>query len=175
MGKRCPRNNFWNFILVWNIQKWPLQGEGGEVASALVLKSICTFTFQKRPFMTRISLLFSRINFLFPEIIILFSRSEKDFNSWSLLDNLKISTWNMIFYIFCSILILHDSSENAVFEHSEWLKFQTFSGGSVPKTSQRCLQHSSDHSALSRTVYSSAKIRWNCKYSFNVSDPTPFF
>ena len=40
----------------------------------------------------------------------------------------------MMFYVFCSNFSLHDSLENAVSEHLEWLKFQTIFGGSASKT-----------------------------------------
>ena len=40
-----------------------------------------------------------------------------------LLDNLKTSSWSMIFYTFYSNFSLHVSLENAVSKHLEWLKF----------------------------------------------------
>ena len=43
----------------------------------------------------------------------------------------------MIFYVFYSNFSLHDSFENAVFEHLEWLKFQKFSEDSTPKPPAR--------------------------------------
>ena len=43
----------------------------------------------------------------------------------------------MIFYVFHSNFSLHDSLENAVFEHLEWLKFQKFSEDSTPKPPAR--------------------------------------
>ena len=56
--------------------------EEDEVASALILKSVCTFTSQKCLFIprivlfvSRIALLFSRIVLLFPGIALLFSRT----------------------------------------------------------------------------------------------------
>ena len=58
MDACVPSKNF-------DIQKWPLQRDG-EVASGLVFKSRCFFTFQKCFFIPRIALLFFGSVLLFP-------------------------------------------------------------------------------------------------------------
>ena len=76
----------------------------------------------------------------------------KWFKVTNILDNLKISTWSMIFYIFYSNFSLNDSLENAVSEDLKWLKFQKFSEGSAPKPLQgRLLHHQQLYHTLLKT------------------------
>ena len=64
--------------------------EGGcEVASVLVLRSMCPFTFQKCPSVPRIALLFSRSTLFFPEfpfcfLEVFFCFSEVPFYFWKI-------------------------------------------------------------------------------------------
>ena len=69
----------------------------------------------------------------------------------------------MIFYVFYLSFSLHDSLENVFYEQLEWLKFQK----SVPPPNPHLggggrggLIASPDPTAVSRTVYDSAKISW---------------
>ena len=69
----------------------------------------------------------------------------------------------MIFYVFYLSFSLHDSLENVFYEQLEWLKFQKsappkspFGGGG----GEGGLIASPDPTAVSRTVYDSAKISW---------------
>lgn len=43
---------------------------------------------------------------------------------------------SMIFYVFHLNFTLHDSLENVVSEHTEWMKSQNLSGGSAPNPSK---------------------------------------
>ena len=85
----------------------------------------------KMPFLPRIALLFSRNTLSFPGIALLFTRSA-----------LFLITVRAFFQecFFPQLIVLsprptlslHDSLENAVFEHLEWLKFNTFSKNFAP-------------------------------------------
>ena len=100
---------------------------------------------QKWPFILRMALLFSIVALLFSRSALLFPRSVFLFNvcvfqmlfpRWLyfllfllraaqrnvICLALKTSAWCMISYVFYSSLILHDSLENAIFEHLKWLK-----------------------------------------------------
>ena len=55
--------------MAWNIQKWPLLRWGGEVASALALKSTCILLLPKN------ALLFLELLFNFPELPFCFLKS----------------------------------------------------------------------------------------------------
>ena len=118
-----------------------------EVVSALVFKSMCLFPkmknsllFPEWPFyFLKLLFYFPEVPFCFPEVsfylmcvcvfqmlfpswlyflLVLLRAAQRDVICLAL----KTSTWCMISYIFYSSLILHDSLENAVFEHLKWLK-----------------------------------------------------
>ena len=122
--KSAPRKNFENLFWLETSKKDHSRG-GSEVAIALVLKSMCPSTSQRCSFIPRSAFFSPKIPYCFPE---LFFRLPK---VTSILDNLKISKWSMIFYLFYSNFSPHDSLEDAVSEHLEWLKFPS------PKHSQR--------------------------------------
>ena len=87
---------------------------------------------------SRVAILFSTSALLFPRSVFLFNVCvfQMLFSGWLYLLlfllraaqrnvtclALKTSAWCMISYVFYSSLILHDSFENAIFEHLELLK-----------------------------------------------------
>ena len=74
---------------------------------------------------------FPEVPFCFLEVPFYFSKMAYCFRELrfsipkvtSLLNNPKTSTWSITLYAFYLHQSLHDSLENAVFEHLEWLKF----------------------------------------------------
>ena len=69
----------------------------------------------------------------------------------------------MIFYVFYLSFSLHDSLENVFYEQLEWLKFQKSAPPQIPiwgGGGEGGLIASPDPTAVSRTVYDSAKISW---------------
>ena len=87
-------------------------------------KSKMTFYSQNGSLFSRVALYFPEVPFCFPEVsFYLMCVSFKCFFPFCLA--LKTSTWCMISYVFIImyfLCILHDSLENAIFEHLEWLK-----------------------------------------------------
>ena len=115
----------------------------------------------------RIDLLFSRRALLFPpfcflEVPFYFLKMPYCFPKLpfsmpkvtSILYNLKTSTWSMIFGVFYSKFSLHCSLENAVSEHSKWLKFQKLLVGPAFESLQweKRLQHPPQTSQLYCTL-----------------------
>ena len=135
-GKKVPLEKILKFYFGLKHPKMTTLEGGSEVGSALVLKSICPSTSQKSLFIPRIALLFSRNALLFSGIALLFSRSpffsskipycfpELPF-SMLRVTNILENLW--MEYDFLFILFnfgLHDSLENEVSKHLEWLKFK---------------------------------------------------
>ena len=94
-------------------------------------------------------------------------------NLWCLPDNLKASTWSMIFYVFSSKFRLHESLENAVSEHLKWLKFQIFSGGSAPIGRGAVDPPAASHTAYGSVKKRTLKLKKLCP--FQCIRPCPFF
>ena len=110
----------------------------------------------KVPFIPRIVLLFSRNAHSFPGIALLFSRSA--FFLFTVRAFFQECFFSKLIVVSPRpTLSLYDSLENAVFEHLEWLKFNTFSKIFASKPPLEDLKQLRDPSAVLWTVYSKAK------------------
>ena len=91
-------------ILFWfELSKKDHSREGSEVASALILKSICPSTSQKCSFIPRGAFLFRKNALLFSKNALWYAQNYMAYD----------------FYVFYSHFRPHDNLENAVSEHLE--------------------------------------------------------